>query len=36
MNLLILGDIMGASGRKALSNKLPNLIKKTLKMAVFS
>ena len=27
MNLLILGDIMGASGRKALSNKLPNLIK---------
>ena len=28
MNLLILGDIMGASGRKALSNKLPDLIKK--------
>ena len=27
MNLLILGDIMGASGRKALSNKLPHLIK---------
>ena len=27
MNLLILGDIMGASGRKALKNKLPNLIK---------
>ena len=27
MNLLILGDIMGASGRKALSNKLPDLIK---------
>ena len=27
MNLLILGDIMGASGRKVLSNKLPNLIK---------
>ena len=27
MNLLILGDIMGASGRKALSNKLPELIK---------
>ena len=27
MNILILGDIMGASGRKALSNKLPNLIK---------
>ena len=28
MNLLILGDIMGASGRKALSKKLPDLIKK--------
>ena len=28
MNLLILGDVMGASGRKALSSKLPNLIKK--------
>ena len=27
MNLLILGDIMGASGRKALANKLPDLIK---------
>ena len=27
MNLLILGDIMGASGRKALTNKLPELIK---------
>ena len=27
MNLLILGDIMGASGRKALSNKLPEIIK---------
>ena len=27
MNLLILGDIMGASGRKALTEKLPNLIK---------
>ena len=27
MNLLILGDIMGASGRKALSSKLPSLIK---------
>ena len=26
MNLLILGDIMGVSGRKALYNKLPNLI----------
>ena len=28
MNLLILGDIMGASGRKALSKKLPELINK--------
>ena len=28
MNWLILGDVMGASGRKALSNKLPELIKK--------
>ena len=28
MNLLILGDVMGASGRKALSNTLPELIKK--------
>ena len=28
MNLLILGDVVGASGRKALSNKLPDLIKK--------
>ena len=27
MKLLILGDVMGSSGRKALSNKLPNLIK---------
>ena len=27
MNLLILGDVMGASGRIALSNKLPDLIK---------
>ena len=27
MNLLILGDIMGASGRKVLYNKLPELIK---------
>ena len=26
MNILILGDIMGASGRKALFNKLPKLI----------
>ena len=28
MNLLILGDVMGASGRKALCDKLPDLIKK--------
>ena len=28
MNLLILGDVMGASGRKVLSNKLPGLIRK--------
>ena len=28
MNLLILGDIMGASGRRALSRKLPDIIKK--------
>ena len=29
MNILILGDIMGASGRKAfVKNKLPNIIKK--------
>tara|TARA_B100001939_G_scaffold276936_1_gene245228 strand:- start:62 stop:868 length:807 start_codon:yes stop_codon:yes gene_type:complete len=27
MNLLILGDIMGASGRKVLTDKLPDLIK---------
>ena len=27
MNLLILGDVMGAAGRKALFSKLPNLIK---------
>ena len=27
MNLLVLGDIMGASGRRILSNKLPDLIK---------
>ena len=26
MNLLILGDIMGASGREALTKKLPDLI----------
>jgi 2',3'-cyclic-nucleotide 2'-phosphodiesterase len=28
MNLLILGDVMGTSGRDALKNKLPNIIKK--------
>ncbi len=28
MNILILGDVMGAAGRKALKNKLPKLIKK--------
>ena len=28
MNILILGDIMGSSGREALVKKLPNLIKK--------
>tara|TARA_B100000686_G_scaffold252354_1_gene263060 strand:- start:513 stop:1322 length:810 start_codon:yes stop_codon:yes gene_type:complete len=28
MNILLLGDIMGPSGRKALVDKLPNLIKK--------
>jgi len=28
MNILILGDIVGPSGRKALINKLPNLIKR--------
>ena len=27
MNLLILGDIMGVSGRRVLSDKLPDLIK---------
>ena len=27
MDLLILGDVMGASGRKALSEKLPDIIK---------
>ena len=27
MNLLILGDVMGASGRKVLFNKLPDVIK---------
>ena len=28
MNILILGDIIGPSGRKALTQKLPDLIKK--------
>ena len=28
MNLLILGDVMGASGRDALKNKLPKVIRK--------
>ena len=28
MNILLLGDIMGPSGRKAVIEKLPNLIKK--------
>ena len=28
MNILILGDIVGPSGREALIKKLPNLIKK--------
>ena len=28
MNILILGDIVGPSGRKAIINKLPDLIKK--------
>ena len=28
MNILLLGDIMGPSGRKAITEKLPNLIKK--------
>ena len=28
MNILILGDIVGPSGRKALVTKLPNLIEK--------
>ena len=28
MKLLILGDVMGSSGRKVLNSKLPNLIKK--------
>jgi len=28
MNILILGDIVGPSGRKALTKRLPDLIKK--------
>ena len=28
MNILLLGDIMGPSGRKAITEKLPKLIKK--------
>ena len=28
MNILLLGDIVGPSGRKAIIEKLPNLIKK--------
>ena len=28
MNILILGDIVGPSGREAIINKLPNIIKK--------
>ena len=28
MNILLLGDIFGPSGRKAVNEKLPNLIKK--------
>ena len=28
MNILLLGDVVGPSGRKAISEKLPNLIKK--------
>ena len=28
MNILILGDIVGPSGRKALTKRLPELIKK--------
>ena len=30
MKILILGDVMGLSGRKVLNNKLPNLIKKKI------
>ena len=28
MKILVLGDVMGASGRKVIANKLPELIKK--------
>ena len=28
MNILLLGDIMGPSGRKAVNEKLPEIIKK--------
>ena len=28
MKILILGDVMGLSGRKAINEKLPNIIKK--------
>ena len=28
MKILILGDVMGSSGRKAINKKLPNIIKK--------
>ena len=28
MNILLLGDIVGPSGRRAITEKLPNLIKK--------
>ena len=28
MNILLLGDIMGPAGRKAIIEKLPNIIKK--------
>ena len=30
MNILILGDVVGPSGRDALINKLPDLIKKKI------
>ena len=28
MNILLLGDVVGPSGRQAISEKLPNIIKK--------